>query len=176
MSQVVDWTQYTKPAANECKRTVEGKSESRSKQIRAPYAAGVLPCGCLAAMSTNEVGQGCFSMQLQTQCSYKFKDGVEVGASLTGECLVETSARQVGILCNLGHAFGSGNIAQRFGDKRGLVIGLFQAHRHFLRSAKVLGDIITSGSRLTYIRAPTGYLRGGLAGPDLRRSNEFHHL
>lgn len=88
-------------------------------------------------------------MQLQTQCSYNFKDGVEVGAPLTGECLVETFARQASILCNLAHAFGPGNIAQRFGDKRGIAIGLLRARlqirHHFLRSTKVLGDIVASG-------------------------------
>ena len=32
-----------------------------------------------------------------------------------------------GILRNLGHALGAGNIAQRLGDKRGVAIGLLQA-------------------------------------------------
>jgi hypothetical protein len=50
-------------------------------------------------------------VQFQSQCSYDFKDGVEVGAPLTGECLVETFAKQAGILRNLAHTIGAGNIA-----------------------------------------------------------------
>ena len=98
---------------------------------------------------------GYFSVQLQSQRPYNFKDGVEVRAPLTGECLVQTFARQTRIFRNLGHALGAGNIAQRFGDKRGIAIGLFQARlqirSHFLRSAKVLGNIVPSDCSFAHL-------------------------
>ena len=42
-----------------------------------------------------------FGMQLQPKCADDFKDGVEAGATITGERFVKTFARQPGIACDL---------------------------------------------------------------------------
>ncbi|TKS62295.1 MAG: hypothetical protein EWM73_02614 [Nitrospira sp.] len=40
-----------------------------------------------------EAAMGCVGMQPQSQCSYYFEDSAEVGAPLTGKCLVQAFAR-----------------------------------------------------------------------------------
>ena len=84
--------------------------------------------------------------QLQAQGADDPEDRVQTRITFSRKRLVETFAGQAGIACNLRHALGAGDVAQRLGNERGVAIGLlhasFQVCGHFLRCAKVLGDVV----------------------------------
>jgi len=93
-------------------------------------------------------------VQSQTQGMYHLEDCVEIWTALTRERLVKTFARQAGITSHLPHAPGTCNIAQRLGDERCVTLCLIKASlqicRHFLRRAKVFGDIVASSLGLAH--------------------------
>ena len=79
-----------------------------------------------------------FGAQLQPQGIKNPENGVQRGIALPRERLVEAFPGQAGIAGNLRHPPGTGDVAQRLGDERGVAGRLlhagFQIRRPFLRA------------------------------------------
>jgi hypothetical protein len=89
-------------------------------------------------------------MQLQPQGTNDLQDGVEAGASISGERLVQALSGQAGLSCNLRHSFGSGDVPKGLGDEGGILGCLFKASfkvgGHFLGGSEVFGNVVAGGS------------------------------
>ena len=101
---------------------------------------------CRSALSGPVRIEHRFGAQLQAQSPDDPENRVQARIAFSRKRLVETFAGEAGIACDLRHALGAGDVAQRLGNERGVAVGLlhagFQVSGHFLRRAKVLGDVV----------------------------------
>jgi hypothetical protein len=99
-------------------------------------------------------------MELDTKGSRYLQHRSKARIPIYAECLVQTLATETGILCDLRHPFGAGNVTKRSGDAR-RIVGRFrqpgiEIPSHFSRAPKLCRNIIRNSLGLRRFPFPSG--------------------
>lgn len=125
------------PRRRESSRNIRRTIEPFLLSVLRPRSAGIL-------------GVGRCRMQLKSQRPDDAQSDRELGVAGRGKCLVKAFPSKPRFACELLHAFGPCNVAQRCSEKRGIVFfqGRFKIGRHVFIRLKVFSRVPEGGRRI----------------------------